>query len=499
MCFTHLGTNECIKAMNDNYAENQADCSLNTHESLYPSLDTIEDVCQENACGLDPVCHSENGSAVVRLRPDCEADDLMRDRKRREVCNENGMRSSISCEEGDPQEEKVDCKKVEDEDEETKTTDEGKSVETREKEEKDEKGDKEDKAFELDEEHLKLFERYANAQEVSPPDNSFPDGSDIEHSRLFNMMTMPSNGTMVKFDYIPFQVNPWDVSGLVKKWVDSWYRVPRDFADCAVVPCRFSRVFVPCIVFTAKVKVLIQGMESYTPPERKPGEEKQYNAHVETPWSKRRSDFETCTDVFSMCSVTSSTDRSWYRQWGHNAKHLPSFSFNRDTDLHLLVPLDQLNVVELEHMRSLVCAEQKSEKKSFFQSIWSSVKQVFESEHCEYKAPPSDAFLLTKLSDEDVWEWCCDETEQELIRCCTERWEHSGGFNITRKVECVSVTRFTHTSYTVYLPVYSGMYTYHDKQYRVVVNGYNGKVDGAVPHGTLGSFFHNVFKHLGFK
>ena len=303
---------------------------------------------------------------------------------------------------------------------------------------------------------------------------------------------------MEKFYFVPFEVNPWDVSNIVKKWISSWYNVPRDFVECAIVPSRFSRVFVPVRVVAAHLNVLIQGMDRNTPPEREPGEEEEwYHILAQIPWSERRCDSESGSKVFSVCSAASSTDRNFYSEWSHNVNQLSRCVFNPDTDFGLLVPLDLCNTVMLENLHSQVCAK-KDGKKNPFQYLWASLKRTFEDPRVEERAPPSDAYVLSTVSDQYVWDNWSDGIKRELTRKCTEHWINNAGLNVTRTVESVSVTSFTHTSYIVHLPVYSGTYTYNGTQYRIAVNGYNGKVRGSLPQGSVGGFFHNFFRHIGF-
>lgn len=336
---------------------------------------------------------------------------------------------------------------------------------------------------------------------VPPPDSSFPDKDKLEDWRVLNFMSMPPSGeSMTQLRFIPFKVNPWDVSRLVHRWVESWYRVPGDFADRAVVPHRFARVLVPFIVYKVDIKLFIIGTETYNPPKEEPGKTQQYGLYKkpDEPKIKTISEYHSYSDTYPECSATSSTDRGWYDSWGNKMYHLPKCAFNPDTDFGLLAPLDLCDTVELEHMCDLVHAEQEKKKEGFFQSLWSSVKSAFSDSDTALSAPPSDAYMLPSLSEKDSWDVFGHGIKMSMINRCTRDWERRADLYYHRSVKDYEIQSFSHYSPRIYIPVYSGTYTYGNTEYRVIVNGHNGEIDGVTPKGSFGGFFHNVFRHMGF-
>ena len=435
------------------------------------TLKEINDAYVRKTEELKPDKNPDSESAEVRLKLVCEAYEVLCDKERRKIYDHYGKKGlKTGCEDGN---------------------------------EKGEGGDKkdqvEDDGFVLDEEHHKLFTQYAEAKEIPPPDCSFSDRDNLQEYQVLKVMnTIPTKGSMRSFKYKPFQINPWDVSKLVHHWVESWYRVPGDFAKSAVIPQRFARVFVLFFVFEIQLTLFINGTESYTP-EEEPSQT-HYNSSTisEIPKTKKLNECHLACDRYVRCSAPSSTDCSIYRKWKNKLSWLSYYVFDPDTEFGLLAPLDQCDTVELEHMCDLARAEQEKQKMGFFQSLWSSMKSVFVSDNKGYKDPPSDAYMLPTLSEEEVWSANRDSIRSDIIDQCINSWEKSAMKNYNRTVDDYCISSFRKSSTLVYIPVYSGTYTYCGKQYRVAVNGLDGKIIGDVPDGTVGSFFSNLFRHMGF-
>ena len=440
------------------------------------TLKEINDAYVRKTEELKPDKNPESESAEVRLKLVCEAYEVLCDKERRKIYDRYGEKGlKTGCEDG---------------------------------KEKGEGGDKKDEvrndSFVLDEEHRKLFAQYTEAKEIPPPDRSFSDRDNIQEYQVFKVMnTIPTKGSMRTFRYVTFKVCPWDVSKLVHQWVESWYRVPGDFAKSAVIPQRFARVFVPFFVFDVKLTMLICGTETYVPPENKQ-DQTEDDQHLYSlyqplgPSTKKTVHLETTSDDYVECSAASSRDRNFYDEWSDQSIVWSCKGFYPDTEFGLLAPLNQCDAVELEHMCDLARAEQEKQKMGFFQSLWSTVKSVFVSENIGYQGPPSDAYVLPLLSEDDVWKMNRDRIKKRLIDKCIREWKKKAETNYHRTVDSHSMEDFSTTATLIFLPVYSGTYTYGDTRYRVAVNGVNGEVIGGAPDGTFGGFFSNLFRHMGF-
>ena len=305
------------------------------------TLKEINDAYVRKTEELKPDKNPDSESAEVRLKLVCEAYEVLCDKERRKIYDlygEEGLTNG--CEDG---KEKVEGG--------------GKTDEV----EKD--------SFVLDEKHRKLFAQYAGARLMLPIDYSFSDRDNLQEYQVFKVFNrIPTKGSMDRIHYIPIKVNPWDVSKLVHQWVESWYRVPGDFAKSAVIPQRFARVLVPFIVFNVRIEIDIEGTETYTPPEEETGQkEKPYRyQYNNAKSSKRVTGSESDHQWYSCCAATSSRDRYFYSDYESKVKKLQSYSLYPDKHFGLLAPLDQCDAVELEHMCDLARAEQEKQKKASF-------------------------------------------------------------------------------------------------------------------------------------
>ena len=429
---------------------------------------------------LKPELKPESESAKTRFQLVCEAYEVLSDEEKRKIYDRYGKKGlQTGCEDGDEKDGDSDRK---------------------DKVEKEKDKESEEESFELDEEHLTLFAQYVEAKETPPPDHSFSDRDNLQDYQVFKVLnTIPTKGSMSWFKYKPFQINPWNVSKLVQQWVESWYRVPRDFANCAVIPHRFARVFVPFYIISTEICLWIHGTETYTPPEEKPCQVN-YNppSHSVTPKTTKVTPHANAFDRFFVCSAQSSQDCQLYEQWVQLFTFWSYNTFNPDTEFGLLPPLDQCDAVELEHMHDLAYAEHEKQKMGFFQSLWSTVKGVFGRENKECQGLPSDAYMLPTSSFEEVWKDKGDRIMKQMTDLCLDNWKKGAFTNYQRSVQWYTIDSFRKYYSLVYMPVYSGTYTYGGKQYRIAVNGMNGKIIGDVPQGTFGSFFSNLFSHMGF-
>ena len=350
---------------------------------------------------------------------------------------------------------------------------------------------------ELDQAHLDAFAQYAQAAEAPPPDFSLRYENGLAESRVLSVVAAPAisyPAGAVRF--LAYGVGAWDVARRVREWIASLWRAPGDLAARAVVPARLARVLVPHAVFHVRLEAVLTGTDTYTPRDgRRPR-----RTHV------RETVATDPDDAIVVCTATFAEDRRFYDgAWGSDASSAwtlrPQCRFDPETDLGLLVPLDQCDAAELAHMRAQVRAEREKRAQGFFGGLWSSIAGAFADSDVPdvvRAAPPSDAHLLPTLRCRDLWDSVRQRCVDDLARRCDALWAARAAaedHTLTRRH--IVFRNAAYDAELVYMPVFSGTYAYGDQHYRVAVNGQSGRVAGDRPSATVGGFFRNVLRWAG--
>lgn len=348
---------------------------------------------------------------------------------------------------------------------------------------------KEEPPVALDKKRMRLLNSYANAPELRPPDKSLQGGSQCKESQVFNQLSaLPIEGPAKELWFLPFKVNPWDVPTIVREWVNSWYRVPSDFAKCAIIPPHFARVLVPHAVFSIKASVFVSGLEEHDPIISDSSQERRL--HLPYPAFGTVS----VTSQSILCSATSVVDckfydDAWSTAWNLEAKK----AFHPDTDFGYLAPPDQCHSVGLNFMQEEVRAEQESSKQGLLESLWSAITGPSSPPNPQELTLPGDAYMLPTLSTSDVWVRKRSEIEESIRSIGEQQWRFGALAEHRRTCSSSLLQKIDYSSEIVYMPVYSGTYTYAGKTFRIAINGQNGNVVGDRPTGTFGDFVRNVF------
>lgn len=347
--------------------------------------------------------------------------------------------------------------------------------------------------MDLDQAHLDVFARFQHAAEAPPPDFSLRYENGLVEARVLSVVRAPAIGYPAgAVRFLDYGVGAWDVARRVREWVCSLWRAPGDLAARAVVPERFARVLVPHAVFRVRMEAVLTGIDTYRPRDgRRPRRTRVRKTVATDP-----------DDDIVVCTATFAEDRRFYDSaWADAWALRPQCVFNPDTDLGLLVPLDQCDAAELDRMRAQVRAEHERGRQGLLGALWSSIAGAFadsDTPDVLRRAPPSDAYMLPTLRCQDLWDSVRQRCQDALTRRCDAKWaalaaeeDHvlSGRHIVFRNAAYDAVL--------VYMPVFSGSYAYGDQHFRVAVNGQNGKVAGDRPSATVGGFFHNVLRWAG--
>lgn len=414
------------------------------------TADEIREAYKKKAQELDPKRHPGNPAAEVRLKLVKEAYDTLKNKTSRAAYDERGALTLRKC-----------------------LT-----------------WNREEKAVEyvaLDDKLMKAYEKYIHTEEAPPSDFSLVCENEREQLRVYTMLSaLPAGDPEEELQFGLFRVNACEAPQLVRNWVNSWYRVPSDFARRTVVPLHFARVLVPYACFNVTMTMNITGTDTYTPPRDDP--------EGGGPQTTARADSVSKDTVCTVCAAASEEDRAFYETWKNEWSSRYGGHMNPVTDFGLLTPPDQWNAVELERMRDKKRAEEERNGHTLLGRGVTALGSLFDSR----EAPPSDAFVMPAQRCEDFWDEVRESCKDALAKECIEQWKKLAQVNHRREVTASQVQSIEHTVSLVYMPVYSGAYTYAEQKFRVAVNGHNGKVTGDAPRGTIVDFFRNLFWWLGF-
>lgn len=346
----------------------------------------------------------------------------------------------------------------------------------------------------LDPEYLEQFTRYQHAAEAPPPDFSLRYENGLVESRVLSVVRAPAIGYPAGvLRFLDFRVGAWAAAPRVRGWLRSLWRAPGDLAARAVVPERFARVLVPHAVFHVRMEAVLTGTDTYAPRDgRRPLRTRVRETVATDP-----------DDDIVVCTATFAEDRRFYDgAWGAAWTLRPQCCFSPEADLGLLVPLDQCDAVELGRLRAQVRAEREKRKQGVLGSLWSALTAAFADDDApgvRRQAPPSDAYILPTLRCQDLWDAVRQQCENDLRRRCDAKWaSRAAEEDHTLSNRHIAFRNTSFDAELVYMPVYSAAYTYADQAFRVAVNGQTGDVAGDRPGGTVGSFFRNVFRWVGF-